>query len=135
MSVLIQCSKHMRTAYNLSRHRISNTLISNTNSHISQKTFPETNNGRISNHCISILPNRYVIRYLYRYSSTILTVYFLSRRSFFSTAIQQSSSAQKIDECIKKLDFDVRRMGRISKQEIEDILNEINTSSEYFFFF
>lgn len=53
-------------------------------------------------------------------------------RSFFSSAIHQSSSANKIDEYIKKLDFDLRRMGRISKKEIEDILNEIKISSEFF---
>lgn len=58
MSVLIQCSKHIRTAYNLSRHKFSNTLVSNTNSHISQKTFPETNNGSIKYRNNSILPNR-----------------------------------------------------------------------------
>ncbi|KAL4132665.1 hypothetical protein QTP88_009784 [Uroleucon formosanum] len=106
MSVLIQCSKHIRTAYNLSRHRISNTLISNTNPHISHKTFPETNNGSIPYCNTNILPNR----------------------SFFSSTIHQSSSANKIDEYIKKLDFNLRRMGRISKKEIEEILNEINIS-------
>lgn len=52
-------------------------------------------------------------------------------RSFFSSTIQ-CSSTRKIDNYIKKLDFDLRRMGRISKQEIEDILNEIKTSSECF---
>lgn len=106
MSVLIQCSKHIRTAYNLSRHRISNTLISNTNTHISHKTFPETNNGSIPYCNSNILPNR----------------------SFFSSAIHQSSSSNKIDEYIKKLDFDLRRMGRISKKEIEEILKEIKIS-------
>lgn len=51
-------------------------------------------------------------------------------RSFFSTAFQRSSSNNKIDEFIQKLDFDVRRVGRVSKREIEQILNEINISSE-----
>ncbi|CAH1737969.1 unnamed protein product [Aphis gossypii] len=103
MSVIIQCSKHIRTAYNLSRHRISNTLISNTNSHISHKRFPENNNASIPYCNSNILPNR----------------------SFFSSAIRLSSSANKIDDYIKKLDFDLRRVGRISKREIEEILNEI----------
>ncbi|XP_025193243.1 leucine-rich PPR motif-containing protein, mitochondrial [Melanaphis sacchari] len=106
MSVLIQCSKHIRTAYSLSRHRISNTLISNTNSHISRKKFPETNHASISYCNTNILPNR----------------------SFFSSAIHQSSSANKIDDYIKNLDFNLRRVGRISKKEIEEILNEIMIS-------
>lgn len=58
--------------------------------------------------------------------------FFCTLRSFFSSAIHQSSSPNKIDEYIKKLDFDLRRMGRISKSEIEEILNEIKTSSEFF---
>lgn len=58
MSVLIQCSKHIRTAYNLSRHRISNTLVSNSNPHISHRTFPETNNGNIAYRNNSVLSNR-----------------------------------------------------------------------------
>lgn len=53
------------------------------------------------------------------------------RRSFFSSTIQ-NSSANKIDTYIKKLDYDVRRMGRITIQEIEIILKEINISSECF---
>lgn len=62
--------------------------------------------------------------------SYIFFIYIL--RSFFSSTIHQSSSAIKIDEYIKKLDFDLRRMGRITKKEIEEILNEINISSEFF---
>lgn len=62
--------------------------------------------------------------------SYIFFIYIL--RSFFSSTIHQSSSANKIDEYIKKLDFNLRRMGRISKKEIEEILNEINISSEFF---
>ncbi|KAL4132666.1 hypothetical protein QTP88_009784 [Uroleucon formosanum] len=58
--------------------------------------------------------------------SYIFFIYIL--RSFFSSTIHQSSSANKIDEYIKKLDFNLRRMGRISKKEIEEILNEINIS-------
>lgn len=59
-------------------------------------------------------------------------IHFFLCRSFFSTAFQSSSSTKKIDEFIQKLDIDVRRMGRVSKREIEQILNEINISSEYF---
>lgn len=55
----------------------------------------------------------------------------MSFRSFFSSAVQYSSS-NKVDNFIKKLDFDLRRLGRISKKEIEEILNEINISSEWF---
>lgn len=40
--------------------------------------------------------------------------------------------SNKIDEHIKKLDFDLRRVGRISKKEIEQVLNEINVSSEFY---
>lgn len=55
-------------------------------------------------------------------------------RSFFSSAITECSSGNKIDNYIKKLDYDLRRLGRISKREIEEALNEINVSSERFFY-
>lgn len=51
--------------------------------------------------------------------------------SFFSSTIT-SSSANKIDNYISKLDYGLRRVGRITKREIEEILNEINISSMYF---
>jgi hypothetical protein len=62
-------------------------------------------------------------------------ILFYVLRSFFSSAIHQNTSTNKIDDYIKKIDFDLRRMGRISKREIEEILNEILISSELFYFF
>jgi len=107
MSVLIQCSKHIRTAYSLSRQRFSNTLISNANSHVSRRTLQqEPSNGNTNPfHSSNILPNR----------------------SFFSSAIY-NSAANKIDDCINKLDSDLRRYGRITKREIEGVLKEITRS-------
>lgn len=53
----------------------------------------------------------------------------MSRSFFTSTIYNKESSFSTIDNSIKKLDLDLRRMGRISKYEIEEVIKEINTSS------
>ncbi|XP_050542701.1 leucine-rich PPR motif-containing protein, mitochondrial-like isoform X8 [Daktulosphaira vitifoliae] len=104
MSILMQCSKQIRTAFVLSRHRISNTLItSSNNSNGSQKPQNEKFTGITTHYNNNLLPSR----------------------SFFSSTIHHSTSVKNVDKQIKKLDEDVRKFGRISKRELESILKEI----------
>ncbi|VVC25742.1 Pentatricopeptide repeat,Tetratricopeptide-like helical domain [Cinara cedri] len=111
MSVLIHCSKHIRSAYSLSRHRVSNNTLNTNfqiNSHISRSTSTVINNG-----INTLYPNTNI----------------LPNRSFFtSTIYNKETSLNTIDSHIKQLDSDLRRAGRISKREIEEILKEIKTS-------
>ncbi|XP_050423237.1 leucine-rich PPR motif-containing protein, mitochondrial-like [Adelges cooleyi] len=106
MSILIQCSKHIRTAYTLSRHRLNNTLVSS-NTNTPQRTSNDNYVASTSRFCTNILPSR----------------------SFFSSTILSSSSSNKVDLQIKKLDDNVRKYGRISKQDVESVIKEIEHSN------
>lgn len=65
-------------------------------------------------------------------SRFMLTLFYVFFSNYATVAAQHQSNS--LDKSIKRLDEDARRIGRISRKEIEEVLDEIRQSSKSNYF-
>lgn len=52
-------------------------------------------------------------------------------RSFASAAASSTNYTSNLEKSLHQIDQDVRRMGRVSRKELEEVLEEIKQSSKF----